>query len=200
MAYVIGLTGGIASGKTTASDYLAGLGFPIIDTDVIAREVVEPGSPGLKKIREVFGGAAISPEGRLDRAYMADLIYKHKPARKILEDITHPLIEREVQGQLASFGPEDKVVLVVPLMFETGFDAYCDEVWLVRVPRGPQVARLMARDQVTEDQALARLNAQMSDRDRAQRSDVVIENTGDLSALYRRIDQVLADKGWGKCV
>lgn len=195
MAYVIGLTGGIASGKTAASDYLAKQSLPIIDTDIVAREVVEPGTPGLDKIRQVFGGSALTPEGRLDRAYMADLIFKHKPARQILEDITHGLIEEEVRRKLSDFGPEETVVLVVPLMYEAGFDRLCDEVWLIRAPRDRQIERVMARDGITEEEALLRIQAQMSDRDRAQRADLVIENTSDLESLYQKLDQGLADRG-----
>lgn len=197
MAYVIGLTGGIASGKTMASDHLASLGIPVIDSDLIAREVVEPNTPGLSKIREVFGGDVLTSEGRLDRGYLAGLIFKHKPARKILEEITHPLIADEVERRIELFAIDEKILLVAPLMYESGFDRYCDEVWLVRSPKARQIERLMRRDQLTEEEARARLKAQMSDRERATRADVVIENTSDLEDLYTRLEELLRERSLG---
>jgi len=183
---VIALTGGIASGKTAVSDRFSALGASVVDTDCIAREVVAPDSAGLARVVEAFGDTVLAASGELDRLALRDRIFDDAAARARLEGILHPLIEARARDAIrAADGPY--VVLVVPLLIETGLFGDADRVLVGDVPRAVQLERLTARDGVTPDQARAALAAQATREQRLAVADDVIDNSGALEALDEQV-------------
>jgi dephospho-CoA kinase len=184
--YRVGLTGGIASGKTTVANLFAARGIPIIDTDVIAREVVEPGEPALAAVVDAFGPQVLGEDGRLDRPRMREQIFGDAPARRRLEAILHPAIRAEMERQSRAAGGAYQV-LVIPLLVEGGRREHLDRVLVVDVPEATQVERLVHRDGVPREQAEAALRSQASREARLAFADDVIENTTDVAALTSRV-------------
>lgn len=183
----IALTGGIASGKSAVADLLAERGAIIIDADVLAREVVEPGTPGLDAIETRFGAGVLTPDGTLDRAALGRIVFADPDARADLESITHPAI-RERAEWLRAAAPSGAVVIdVIPLLVEAGLAGRFDTVVVVDTDEETQLARLRARNGLSREDALARLDAQASRGRRLAAADLVVENTGDLDALRRRV-------------
>jgi len=184
--YRVGLTGGIASGKTTVANLFAALGIPVIDTDVIARQVVEPGESALAAVVHAFGQQVLGADGRLDRPRMREQIFGDAQARQQLEAILHPAIRAEMERQSrAAGGPYQ--VLVIPLLVEGGRREHLDRVLVVDVPEATQIERLVRRDGVPREQAEAALRSQASREARLAFADDVIENTADLVALESRV-------------
>jgi dephospho-CoA kinase len=188
----IGLTGGIASGKSTVADMFTDLGVPVIDTDVIAREVVRPGKPALEEIREAFGDAVIAADGTLDRPAMRAIVFGDDAARRRLEAILHPRIGEATREQADAAGGEYQVI-VVPLLVGSSLRTFVDRVLVVDCDEETQVSRLLARDAESEAQARRILAAQSSRDERLAVADDVIANDGDLDetrqqvlALHRR--------------
>ena len=188
---IIGLTGNIAAGKSTVSRRLAQLGADVIDADLIARRVVEPQSPGARQIAEAFGQEYFS-NGQLDRKKLGALVFSNPEARKRLEAITHPLIFEQVEKRLKTSQADIKI-LDAPLLFEAGMDQLCDRVWLVTADAGLRQRRIVQRDGLTEAEALQRMNAQMSQEEKAQRADATIENNGSQEELERRVDALIQE-------
>lgn len=186
------LTGGVASGKTTVSNRLAGFGVPIIDTDLIARQVVAPGSPGLDRVVEAFGHEVLNDGHQLDRQRLGEIIFQDASARQRLESILHPLIEAEARRQIGAQADTDYVVLVVPLLVETGLFADADSVVVVDLPETLQMERLMGREQIDATQARLRLDAQAGRGERLAAATDVIDNSGELSQLDRQIRRLHA--------
>ena len=184
----IGLTGGIASGKSTVAGMFADLGVPVIDTDVIAREVVRPGEPALAEIREAFGAGVIAADGTLDRPAMRAIVFGDDAARRRLESILHPRIGRATRKQADAAGGTYQVI-VVPLLVESSLREFVDRVLVVDCDEEIQVARLLARDAESEDQARRMLAAQSSRAERLAIADDVVSNDGDLDGTR---EQVLA--------
>lgn len=175
----IGLTGGIASGKTLVSDELAELGAVVIDADLLARQVVAPGSKGLAQIVARFGERLLLPDGSLDRAGLGELIFGDADARADLNAIIHPRV-RTVARRLEEAAPSDRVVVhVIPLLVETEQQGTFDAVLVVDVPEDVQLHRLVERNRLTSEQALARVAAQASRDDRLAAADWVIDNNGE---------------------
>ena len=185
----VGLTGGIASGKSTVADHFAALGVPVIDTDVIAREVVEPGQPALKEIAEQFGDGVITEQGGLNRAALRELIFAVEDARKLLEAILHPIIREETVRQANSAGG-DYQVIVVPLLTESPLKLFVDRVLVVDCDRDTQIRRLMSRDGETAAGAERILAAQASREERLEIADDVIRNQGGLEDLAQQVAEV----------
>lgn len=190
MARRVGLTGGIASGKSTVSARLAALGATIIDYDRLAREVVEPGSPALDLIAQRFGAGVISPEGTLDRPALGALVFADPAALKDLEAITHPAIRDLAARREQEAGPDGIVVHDNPLLVEMGAAAACDVVIVVDAPEELQVARMVEDRGMSEADARARIAAQASREQRNAAADVLIENTGTREQLSARVDEV----------
>ena len=185
----VGLTGGIASGKTTVANLFAAHGVPVIDTDLIARQVVEPGQPTLAAVIEAFGQHVLGADGRIDRPRMRELVFGDETARRRLEAILHPAIRAEMERQSrAAGGPYQ--VLVIPLLVEGGRRDHVDHVLIVDVPEATQIERLVRRDGVTHEQAETALRAQASRDARLAFADDVIENTADLKAVEARVAQL----------
>ena len=182
----VALTGGIASGKTAVANFFATHGVPVIDTDVIAREVVEPGQPALAAVVDAFGTGVLAADGRLDRPRLRERIFGDAEARRRLEAILHPAIRAEMERQSRAAGGSYQV-LVIPLLVEGGRRDHIDRVLVVDVPEATQIERLVRRDGVSRDQADAALRAQASRDARLAFADDVIENTGDVAALETRV-------------
>lgn len=185
----VGLTGGIASGKTTVADMFAAKGVAVIDTDVIARDVVRPGEPALDEIRREFGAEALRADGTLDRAAMRRLVFADPDRRRRLEAILHPRIRAAALEQArAATGPYQ--VIVVPLLVESPLRDSMTRVLVVDVPEEVQLERLLARDLDDPEQARRMIAAQASRDERLAIADDVIANDGDLEATRQQVDRM----------
>lgn len=184
--FKVGLTGGIASGKTRVAEFFAARGVPVIDSDEIAREIVAPGAPALAAIRERFGEGVMAADGNLDRRALRAIVFADPAARRDLEAITHPAI-RARMAELNAQARGPYVINAIPLLTEGGGRRDLDRVLVVDCPEDLQIARVMARDQVDEAGARAVLAAQASRAARLAIADDVIVNDGDLGALEARV-------------
>ena len=185
--FVVGLTGGIGSGKTAASDYLASQGIVVVDADQVSRQVVEPGKPALKEIRHHFGDQVLHEDGTLNRPALREIVFADRQARADLERITHPAIGKEIRRQLKA-ARSPYTVLVSPLLLETDQYSLVDRVLLVDVPEELQRTRTAERDGVPESQVDAIMQAQMSRDSRRQKADDIVVNDDTLEALHRQLD------------
>ena len=190
---VIGLTGGIASGKSTVSSFLQELGAVVIDADEVARLVVEPGQPAWRDIAAVFGEAVLNPDGNLNREALGTRVFGCPERLQQLNRITHPRVIKYFHEKLESIKkeqPEAIVVLDVPLLFESGMDKMCDEVWVVWIDRELNITRLQERDGLSRDEAVKRIEAQMPLEEKVQKADRVIDNTGNLEDTFQQIGTI----------
>jgi dephospho-CoA kinase len=186
---VIGLTGGIGSGKTLASDHFERLGITVVDADKAARAVVEPGQPALQEIADAFGPGVIRPDGSLDRAALRGIVFDAPAQRAQLERITHPRIAEEIQRQLmASTSPY--TLLVSPLLFESGQHRFAQRTLLIDAHEALQRHRAATRDGVSEKQIEAIMAAQMSREERRARADDVLLNDGNIAHLHAMVEQL----------
>lgn len=186
----VGLTGGIASGKSTVSELLAGFGAVIVDSDKIAREVVEPGTPGLARVVAEFGPSVLTESGALDRAKVGEIVFADQGARERLNAIVHPLVgARSAELEEAGRAAGKLVVNDIPLLVEVGYAPFFDEVIVVDVPVETQVERAIARG-MTEIDARARIAAQASREERLAAATYVIDNTGSLDDLRKRVREI----------
>lgn len=188
--YRIGLTGSIATGKSTVTNMLKELGAFVIDCDKTARDVVAPGTRGLAKIEAVFGKDAIGADGSMDRVYIGDLVFRNPEMKKRLENILFPLIFEALDEELlrlerASATPV--VFLDMPLLYEVKYDSYVDEVWLVYVPFEVQLSRLMKRNGYTKEEALLRIHSQISVDKKKSLAQQVIDNSGTLEDTKEQV-------------
>ena len=182
----IGLTGGIASGKSTVAELFAARGVPIIDTDKIARDVVEPGQPPLERLVERFGTGILTPDGHLDRPKLREIVFSDPKARAALEALTHPAIGTAVEALAAAAGGPYQI-LVIPLLVEKGLGTRFDRVLVVDCPEEVQLERMQSRDGSTPEQARAILNAQTSRAARLKAAHDVIHNESDLASLREQV-------------
>ncbi|GMA64845.1 dephospho-CoA kinase [Alicyclobacillus fastidiosus] len=192
-ALIVGLTGGIGTGKSTVSDMLRQLGAYVVDADVWARRVVEPGSDGLEEIRKAFGDRVLEPDGSLNRKALGQLIFGDTSLRARLNDITHPRIRLGMMRETAEYleaHPGEPVVWDVPLLFEGETKRLVDCTILVYTPPEIQLARLMARDQSTEVEARARIAAQMPIDEKRRLATYIIENDGTLEKTREQVQLV----------
>ncbi|WP_176445402.1 dephospho-CoA kinase [Blastococcus mobilis] len=189
----IGLTGGIGSGKSTVSALLAARGAVIVDADRIAREVVEPGTPGLARIVEAFGERVLASDGALDRAALAAVVFADPEARRRLDGIVHPLVRARASELAAAAPPGAVVVHDVPLLVETGQAASYDLVLVVEADPATRVSRLVQRGLTAED-ARARMAAQASDGQRRAVADVVLDNSGTPEQLAEQVDRFWVER------
>jgi dephospho-CoA kinase len=186
--YRVGLTGGIASGKSIAAKFFGALGVPILDSDQVAREVVEPGQPPLERLVERFGPKILTPDGHLDRPALRDIVFSDPKARADLEALTHPAIGAAMEARSAAAGGPYQI-LVIPLLVEKNLAAHLDRVLVVDCDEQLQIRRLRDRDGSTPEQVQAILKAQAPRAARLKAADDVIHNDTDMSAVR---DQVAA--------
>jgi dephospho-CoA kinase len=183
----IGLTGGIASGKSLVATLFVECGASLVDTDVIAREVVAPGTPGLEAVLSEFGESLRLPDGRLDRRTLRAIVFADPEARARLEAIVHPLVRSRTIAAIASAdGPY--VVVAVPLLVETNFRVLVDRVLVVACDRDQQIDRLVQRDGIDRDLAIAMIDAQIDPRARLEQADDVIDNSSTIDATRRQVN------------
>ncbi len=182
----VGLTGGIASGKSTAAKFFGALGVPILDSDQVAREVVEPGQPPLERLVERFGRGILTPDGHLDRPALRDIVFSDPKARADLENLTHPAIGAALEARSASAGGPYQI-LVIPLLVEKNLGAHVDRVLVVDCDEELQIRRLLARDGSNRTQAQAILDAQVSRPARLKAANDVITNDADMSAVQAQV-------------
>ncbi|MCH9026252.1 MAG: dephospho-CoA kinase [Proteobacteria bacterium] len=185
----VGLTGGIACGKTTVADLFAALGAHIIDTDELARDVVEPGEPALESVIEHFGSSILNDDGRLNRRALRRLVFSDPEKRHLLEQILHPAIrQRMIESSAIVRGPYQ--VLVIPLLVESHSDGHVDRVLVVDCDEEVQIRRLMNRDHESRENAENMLAAQISRQDRLDHADDIIDGGSSLEALQKRVKQL----------
>ena len=188
----IGLTGGIASGKSSVGRLLAAQGLPLLDADVYAREALAPGSPGAGAVLERYGDRVRAPDEEIDRAALGQIVFGDGAERRWLEQLLHPVVRACFAAKLQELAAEPVVVLVVPLLFEAGLETLCSEVWLVDCDETQQLQRLMARDGLGEADARARIAAQWPLARKRQLADVVLNNRGGPEQLAAEVEQARA--------
>lgn len=189
--HVFGLTGGIASGKSTVTRMLRELGAHVLDADVLAREVVEPGTPGLSAVAERFPGV-VGPDGRLDRVKLGARVFSDATERAALNAIIHPLVREAFLARVQALDAQgvERVIYDVPLLIESGMHTWLEGVAVVWVPRDVQKARLMARDGMDAAAAEARLAAQLPLDEKRAHATWLIDNSGDVAATRAQVEQV----------
>lgn len=190
---LLGVTGGIASGKSTVALMLQEVGAPIIDFDVLAREVVEPGMPALKKIVDYFGGEVLLADGYLDRKRLSEIIFRDPDKRRILEAITHPPIMDEYLRHIDAIARKEPgaiIQAIIPLLYEVNLQDLVHKILVVHIPREIQIARLIRRDGIGREEALNILNAQLSIDKKALRADFVIHNEDSLYATRKQVEEL----------
>ncbi|PKM45494.1 MAG: dephospho-CoA kinase [Firmicutes bacterium HGW-Firmicutes-8] len=192
---VIGLTGNIASGKSLVSGILKELGARVIDADIVAREVVAPGTAGWRKIKETFGEGVLNPDLTVNRQILGSKVFNDPQQREKLNAITHPVIVEKIQAEVNTFrrsapGPDKVLVIDAPLLIETDSDILVDEVWLVVIPEETQIERLIQRDGLTREQALARIRSQMPVSEKKKYAQVIIDNSRDADSTEKTVRKI----------
>ena len=185
---LIGLTGGIGTGKSTVSHYLAtAYQLPVLDADIYAREAVQLGSPVLGAIAERYGSNILLPDGTLNRPNLGQIVFSNLNERRWLEQQIHPYVRVRMLEVIHEL-PLQTVILVVPLLFEVGMTELVTEIWVVRCSKQQQMERLMLRNQLTLEQAQARINSQLPIEEKAARADIVLDNSSTLEDLLKQVD------------
>lgn len=195
---IIGLTGGIACGKSTVANMLVKRGAQLVDADAIAREIVLPGSPVLAEVARQFGDDIIDENGELNRKKLGSIIFNDAEAKRALESIMHPKIRKiiiERMNVLEQENPQGLVVVDIPLLYESKYDAIFEEIMVVYIPRELQLQRLMQRDGIGQAAAEARLQAQLPIEEKKDRADIVIDNCGTLEETEKQVSQYWYGKG-----
>lgn len=193
MYKIIGLTGGIASGKTTVSNYLKERGFTVLDADAYSRKTTAKDGPAIPAIIDAFGEDIVDVNGELNRQKLGAIIFNDNDKRRQLNEIVHPLIREMMNADEQKFIVTGHVFLDIPLLFENGLDERCDFVVTVYVDRQTQMERLMDRNDLTSEEAESRINSQMPLEEKASRSKYRLDNNGDLDSLYVQIDGLIEE-------
>ena len=197
MPKVIGLTGGIASGKSTVSELLSVFGIKVVDADKAAREAVKKGSKGLAQVREVFGDEAIDENGEMNRRYMGDLVFNHPEKRLELNAIIHPIVRDIMEEEKQEYLKQGyNVIMDIPLLFENELENTVDEVWVVYTSESIQMDRLMQRNNLSLEDAKARVYSQISIDKKSRMADHVIDNLGDKLELKQNLERLLEEEGY----
>ncbi len=193
MSVVIGLTGSIATGKSTIANMLKELNIAVIDADLIAREVVEVDEPAYLEIVGEFGEVILYENKELDRKALGNIVFKDEEKRKKLNNIIHPAIRKEMLAQrdnLIEEGPE-AIIMDIPLLFESGLEDYVEKILVAYITEETQLERLIARDKSTEEEALSRIKSQISIEDKKKKADAIIDNNGTREESYKQLLNVL---------
>ncbi|WP_338470470.1 dephospho-CoA kinase [Niallia sp. XMNu-256] len=200
MSMIVGLTGGIASGKSTVSNMLKSLGITVIDADIEARQVVEPGEDAYNQIVQHFGNEILLDDGSINRKKLGEIIFNNEGERNVLNRIVHPAVRKRMleKKETAINHGEMLVVLDIPLLFESELTGLVDKIILVYVDEDVQLERLMKRNQYSESEALARIRSQMPLKDKKQRSDFIIDNNGDIPQTEEQLMMILNQFGFVK--
>jgi dephospho-CoA kinase len=196
---IIGLTGGIATGKTTVANYLASAySLPILDADIYARDAVSVGSPILQAIAQRYGEQIILPDGNLNRQNLGEIIFHNQDERNWVESLIHPYVRERFVKEITAV-PAPTLVLVVPLLFEAQMTDLVTEIWVVSCSEEQQLQRLIQRNNLTREQAQARIHSQLSLAEKVASADVVLYNTSTQEALLKQVDAVTANTASAPC-
>ena len=188
---IIGLTGGIGTGKTTVSNYLANTyQLPILDADIYARDAVQPGSPVLNQIITRYGSEVQFPDRTLNRKRLGEIIFPNPEERQWLEQQIHPYVRDRIESQL-NILESPTVVLVIPLLFEANMTDLVTEIWVVSCPQEQQIQRIQERDRLSLEQAQSRLDSQLPLAEKVARADVVLDNSSTRDSLLQQVDRAL---------
>jgi len=192
---VVGLTGGIASGKSTVAQMFRDAGIPVICADELAHDAVKPGKPALEEIRRAFGPSVLDDAGQLDRAAMARQVFSDPEKRRLLESIIHPRVADEQRQRISELDSQGHTVVIadVPLLYESGWQSAFDLVVVVYAPRSVQEERLVVRDGLSADDARARLDAQMSIEEKRRRAYRVVDNTAGLDHTREQVMSIVSE-------
>ena len=192
---IVGLTGGISSGKSTVSSYLKQLKIPVIDADEVARKVVEPNSQGAREIRKAFGSDVFEEDGSLNRQKLGSLIFSNAENRQKLDDLLQPLIKIMILDEIEEYRQkgENMIVLDLPLLFEKQYEELCEDIIVVYISKELQLERLMRRNQYTKQEALSRIDSQLSIEEKRKRATVLLDNQGTIQQLYHQVEQWLVE-------
>jgi len=187
---IIGLTGGIGSGKSTVSKFLAHLGAVVIDADKVGHEVFKPGTKAWQEVVDVFGQGIISADGTIDRRKLGEIVFSNPGARAKLNQIMHPLIYEQVKSRMEEYGRKGVAIIIVeaPLLLEVGWKSLVDEVWVTSASEATVIKRLKEQKGLSETQSLARIRTQLTDEERIRQADVVIDTDCALDELKERIE------------
>ena len=199
---IIGLTGGIGTGKSTVSRYLSEQNFAIVDADLISRQVVEPGMPLLDELEAAFGSDIINEDGSLNRKGLAAIVFNDVEKRKLMDSIMHKEILAEMRCVMEDFqqqGTHQGIIIDAPLLFEIGLEKWCGQVWLVTADMDLRIERVCARDDAKPEEVEARIRNQMSDDEKKKLSDEILDNSGTLEELHKQISELLQKKGFEVC-
>jgi dephospho-CoA kinase len=188
--FSVGLTGGIASGKTIISNLFAGRGVPVIDTDVISRELLKPGELAFKQVCAHFGETILDAEGNIDRARLRQIVFNQSLEKNWLETMLHPLIYQRSHEAILKYTKAVYVLVVVPLLFETNFQSLVDRILVVDCPANLQIERLMTRDKIDESLARKMMSQQLGNDERLTRAHDVIANRGDGEDLESQVEHL----------
>ena len=193
MTVVIGLTGSIASGKSTVSQMFSKFNIPVVDADHLSRKVVEPGEPAYNKIVETFGFQILQDDRTIDRKRLGKIIFSDEEKRQQLNSIVHPQVRKEMLEERDAYKAEDypAVVLDIPLLFESKLTSYVDRTMVVYVDEEIQLKRLMERDQSEREEAEERIQAQLSIAEKAKMADAVIDNNGSVEESFQQLKDIL---------
>ena len=197
MSKVIGITGGIATGKSTVSELLTAYGFKIVDADIASREAVKKGSKGLEQVTEIFGEEAIDENGEMNRQYVVEIVFNHPDLREALNEIVHPIV-REIMEQEKNNYLEHgyHVIMDIPLLYENELQDTVDEVWVVYTSESIQIDRLMERNNLSLEDAKARVYSQISIDKKSRMANHVIDNLGDKLELKQNLQKLLEEEGY----
>ena len=192
----IGLTGGIASGKTTITNYIRKhKNIPILDADNLSRELIKPNTYGYKKILDYFGDTIIdnknNSERAINRKLLRKIIFKHSESKEWIEKLLHPLIKEKMIKECSQYKNNQTILLVIPLLFEAKFEDICTEIWLVKCPKEIQKKRLITRDKISEKEASDSINLQLSFEEKRKFSDIILDNSDDQNKWINTIKELL---------
>lgn len=192
MKKVIGITGGIASGKSTVTNYLRQKGWSVIDADAVVHELQEKGGKLYEALVSEFGNAILDAQGQLDRKSLSDKVFNQPDLRKRLSTIQDDIIRQELLRRRDALSQEEDVIFMdIPLLFELGYESEVDETWLVYVNRAQQLIRLMERNGYSQKEAESRLGAQLSLEEKKRKADIIIDNRGSVEETFDQVDEVL---------
>ena len=193
MTIVLGLTGGIATGKSTADHFFKQKGIPIIDADQITHDLYQVGKSAWKKIKDQFGREYLNSDQTINRKKLGQLVFNDQNELELLNKITHPLVHEEIDRQIKQEISKKSrlVILDIPLLFESHAEKMCDQVLVITLPEDMQITRLMERNNLTKEQAIARIHSQMPLSEKEAKATYVISNSGTVNDLYEKLDNLL---------
>ncbi|MDN6408589.1 MAG: dephospho-CoA kinase [Tetragenococcus halophilus] len=195
MSFILGITGSIATGKSTVVNIFKQYGFPVVDADIIAREVVEPNTAGLKKIVETFGSSVLCSDGSLNRKQLGQMIFNDAKKRQALNALLAPFLQEAIIEQIKRASAAASLVIAdIPLLYEAGYDKYMDQLAVVYIPEDLQVQRLMKRDRITKKEPQKKVASQLSIEEKKKRADIIFDNQESLSSIRQQIFSWLKER------